>query len=230
MRLLITRPEPNASELALKVEALGHQTHIEPLMSVKFIEDETIDGDFSAIILTSQNTVKALVHQNSITKYLDTPVFAVGNTTTKAAKEAGFNQVFEGSGNVQSLLPEIIKQVSTGAFPILYPSGEDIAYDIGKDLELAGYTYVRQVLYKTVAATSFSDKLTNLIHYGELDGVILLSPKTSAIWASLITDNQNIVRQSPITAYCLSTAIAEPLKKIKNMPKRLLRNQILRIY
>src|SRR5690348_10603821 len=98
MRVLVTRPREEAEALALRLEPLGFEPVIEPLIEVRFPADATVDvAGAQAVVFTSANGVRALKTArggSSLPRTL--PVFAVGGTTAAAARAAGFHEVIEG--------------------------------------------------------------------------------------------------------------------------------------
>jgi uroporphyrinogen-III synthase len=61
MRLLVTRPEPDALKLGAVLEEMGHEATVEPLLSVSFDDAEPVDLDGAqALIATSRNALRAL--------------------------------------------------------------------------------------------------------------------------------------------------------------------------
>ena len=61
MRLLVTRPEPDALKLRAALEERGHEATVEPLLQVSFDDADPIDLDgVQALIATSRNGLRAL--------------------------------------------------------------------------------------------------------------------------------------------------------------------------
>ena len=61
MRLLVTRPEPDALKLRAALEERGHEATVEPLLSVSFDDTDPIDLEgVQALIATSRNGLRAL--------------------------------------------------------------------------------------------------------------------------------------------------------------------------
>ncbi len=61
MRILVTRPEPDASATGQRLEALGHQVTTEPMLQVEFLPiDPVAFTGAQAVIATSRNALRAL--------------------------------------------------------------------------------------------------------------------------------------------------------------------------
>ena len=92
MHVLITRPEPDASETRAQLEALGHDVSVEPLLR---IEPLPIDaGAFEgaqALIATSRNGLRALAaSERAAPRRSSIPIFTVGPGTAELARAQGF--------------------------------------------------------------------------------------------------------------------------------------------
>ena len=82
MRLLVTRPEPDALKLGGVLEEMGHEATVEPLLSVSFEGGEPIDLDSAqALIATSRNALRALKASPALAQARTLPLFAVGKAT-----------------------------------------------------------------------------------------------------------------------------------------------------
>lgn len=119
--LLILRPERGATATAKRAEALG----LSPLIRSLFkVEPRTWDAPdpalFDALLLTSANALR--YGGGAVGLYRELPVFAVGAATAQAAREAGFSNVVDGTGNAADVLRALGK---AGHSRPLHLSGED---------------------------------------------------------------------------------------------------------
>lgn len=119
--LLVLRPQPGASATAQRAVALGLTTLMHPLFAVEPVEWDAPDPAlFDAILLTSANAIR---HGGSgVAVYRDLPAFAVGAATAKAARDAGFNKIAEGSGDAADALHNL---ADAGYSCPLHLAGED---------------------------------------------------------------------------------------------------------
>lgn len=116
--VLILRPEPGASATAARAESLGLEPIVAPLFEVEPVAWEAPPTTlFDALLLTSANAVR---HGGSqLAQYRSLPVHAVGESTGKAAREAGFAVQTVGSGDVHDLLRQL-----PGSLRLLHLAGE----------------------------------------------------------------------------------------------------------
>ena len=99
MRLLVTRPEPDATRQAEILAAHGHEPVVAPLLLIEPATDVILDlGGAQALIVTSRNALRALSSHPDLALSLRLPFFAVGEATAKAATDLGFAKVTAGPG------------------------------------------------------------------------------------------------------------------------------------
>ena len=88
MRVLVTRPREDAAGLAEALTARGCEAVLEPLFHVEFMDTAALDlSGVHAFLLTSANGARALSRRD-VSREL--PVYAVGDATASAARDAGF--------------------------------------------------------------------------------------------------------------------------------------------
>src|SRR5450432_3147329 len=137
MRLLVTRPQPDAERTAAVLRAAGHQVDLAALLRIELIADVELGrGPWSALVVTSTNALRALESHPRRAALLVLPLFAVGRRTAAAARAAGFLDVTAAGGNVQDLV-ESLRQ-HQGADPLLYLAGQDRSHDLAGDLAADG--------------------------------------------------------------------------------------------
>lgn len=212
MRLLVTRAEPDALKLRATLEEMGHEATVEPLLSVAFVENPVIDLEgVQALIATSRNGVRALRNHPLRREAVSIPLFAVGRATADEARTLGFETVITGAGNAHALVNHIVSVVDPAAGLLLHLAGDRLAVDLAGDLEAQGFRVVEVVVYRTVAARFLSGDTIEQIAMGEIDGVILLSPHTAAVYASLVRKQGLGAYVRAMTHFCLSEAVARRL-------------------
>ena len=212
MRLLVTRPEPDALLLKARLEAMGHQAAVAPLLTVSFEDAEEFDlSEVQALIATSRNGLRALKAQNAHKIAALLPLYAVGRATANDAAALGFTEIVTGGGTVASLVPEIVASADPHAGVLLHLAGDELAGNLVDDLEQHGFRLLQPIVYRMVPAATFDDAIASQISASELDGVLLFSPRTAAIYASLIAHHDLASAIANLTHYCLSAAVARRL-------------------
>ena len=105
-RLVILRPEPGASATAARARAMGLEPVTMPLFKVEAVDWDAPDpGLFDALLLTSANAVRYAGERLRSLRQL--PVYAVGEATAAAAREAGFEIASTGDTRIERLLCSI---------------------------------------------------------------------------------------------------------------------------
>ena len=213
MRILVTRPEPDASALAGLLKALGHEVVVEPLLSVRDLAVPDLSFDkVQALVFTSANGVRAFARHYGTR---DLPVHGVGAATVAAAREAGFGEIHQSDGDVVSLAADLGKTCDPARGTLLHIAGSVVAKDLGELLSDQGFEVRREVLYEAVAAEAFSTETAADLVTGAIDAVVLYSPRTARIFAELITKEGLKPALASVQAFCLSDNVAKALEGLE---------------
>jgi uroporphyrinogen-III synthase len=216
MRLLVTRPEPDAMRQVERLAARGHEAVLAPLLAIETATEMPLELDGAqALIVTSRNALRALATHRELAASLQLPLFAVGEATAKAAAELGFTRVTSGPGTGEGLAQLIADALDPDAGALVHLAGETVAFDLKSALQAKGFTLRQPVLYRAVAATRLPESVLTLLNEGKLDGVILMSPRTAAIFAALVVRHEALTQASRLDCYCLSAAVAQAVEPLK---------------
>jgi uroporphyrinogen-III synthase len=105
-RLLVLRPEPGASATVERARKLGLDARSIPLFEIEPIEWEVPEvGNFDGLLLTSANALR--LGGDKLRELRGLPVYAVGDATADAAREAGFDVASAGDSGIERLLGSI---------------------------------------------------------------------------------------------------------------------------
>jgi uroporphyrinogen-III synthase len=216
MRLLVTRPELDAMRQVERLAARGHEAVLAPLLAIETATEMPLELDGAqALIVTSRNALRALATHRELAASLQLPLFAVGEATAKAAAELGFTRVTSGPGTGEGLAQLIADALDPDAGALVHLAGETVAFDLKSALQAKGFTLRQPVLYRAVAATRLPESVLTLLNEGKLDGVILMSPRTAAIFAALVVRHEALTQASRLDCYCLSAAVAQAVEPLK---------------
>lgn len=212
MRILVTRPQSDATTLQHRLEALGHDVVPEPLLHLSYDGTEPIElEDAQALIATSRNGIRALVQQRQTEAALKLPIFAVGPGTAIAARILGFELIVTGKGTARELVTEVTAHLDPAAGHIVHLAGDTLAFDLQGELAQHGFRVVSPVVYRMLPAKRFSTAGAYDIASGEADAVMLLSPRTADVWVSLVVQQGLAEYARRMLHVCLSPAIARRL-------------------
>lgn len=207
MRIAVTRPEEDAGPLTAKLEGLGHEVVMAPLLAI-IPRDNVIIPDLAwqAIAVTSANGVRALPVGHGLTRFR---TLTVGPQSLKAARAAGFTAEAHG-GDVHGLAAFIRAELDPRAGPVLYLSGSETAGDLEAQLTGAGFDCRRVVLYDAVPAATLG-AAGDALRHGKLDAVLLYSPRSAKIWRSLVAAAGCDAEAARLQHLCLSRNVAAAL-------------------
>jgi uroporphyrinogen-III synthase len=212
MRLLVTRPEPDALKLRAALEEHGHEASVEPLLTVSFEDGEpfALDG-VQALIATSRYGLRALKSHPLRGVARKLPLFAVGRATAAEGRALGFETVVTGAGTAEELVAHIVSVADPAAGLLLYLAGETLAGDLAGELETHGFRVLQPTVYRMRPVAALGEETVEMLAEGEIDGVILMSPQTATIYASLMRKQGLTSVARRLTHFCLSDAIARRL-------------------
>lgn len=201
MRLLVTRPIEDGETLKARLEALGHQVILSPLLAIEPCAGIEIPPEtYQAVALTSANAVRCLAGSAHLDGLRSLPVMAVGPQSAAAAREAGFTKITEAGGNGVGLARHMIATLDPQAGPVLYLSGLDTASDFTGLLEKGGLTARRIIVYAAKPITALAPEAT------DAQGVLLYSPRSARLWLDLA--RRHAIPADVMLHYCLSANIA----------------------
>ena len=210
MRLLITRPEPDATRSAQALRARGHEALVAPLLAMQTIETD-IAGSYNAVLMTSANAARALSAHPRAGKFTQLPAFTVGARSAGAARAAGFSEVVSANGALADLVTLVAARFAGSSARLLYLAGEERAGDLGGELAVYGIAVETVAIYRTVAAGRLSAELVQALSNGRLDGALHYSRRSVTTLLRLAEPNV-LNALLNLAHYCLSREVAAPLR------------------
>ena len=213
MRVLVTRPRPDADDTAAALIARGHEPVVAPLLDVTF--ETGVDLDLTgvqAILVTSANGARALA---SASTRRDLAVFAVGDASAAAARQCGFEEILSAQGNVETLADLVKTSLDPQNGPLVHVAGTVIAGDLAGALSRAGFGVRREVLYRAEPAGTLPETVEKHLSEGSLDAALFYSPRTAAQFVSLVAARGLAEYCNRVVALALSDAVAEKLGAVE---------------
>lgn len=205
--ILVTRPAEDSGPLAARLRALGFGVSVEPMLEIRWLDGPEPDVEnVQALLFTSANGVRGYARRTS---RRDRPVYAVGDATATAAREAGFAQVESASGDVYALAALVRQRCAATSGPLLHVAGTKLAGDLAGMLAESGFSILRETLYDAVPTGHLSDGTAAALRTGTLDAVLFFSPRTARSFVRLVNEAGLIDRCRTVDALCLSPAVAE---------------------
>ena len=212
MRLMVTRPEPDAQRTAEKLRQQGHQVTVAPVLCVETLPEATFGaGPFAAIVMTSANAARVVCAHPRRDELLGLPVFTVGRQTAEAARTAGFSTICSADGGFPELVRLIAAKLRLGGARLLYLAAEDRSGDLGKALAPHGIAVETVVIYRTVASPTLRRDLAAALA-GGLDGVLHYSRRSAQSFLLGAGTAGRLDDAVKLAHYCLSSEVAAPLR------------------
>lgn len=191
MKVWITRARPGADSTAARLTALGFTPVVAPLLVVRPLPAEIDLAGVDALTFTSINAVAAFAASSPSR---DRPVFAVGDATARAAREAGFASVRSADGDLTALAALIRKEAR--GLTLMNPTAAKPAGDLTALVDTAA-----RVLSVPVYETIETGKRPP----DAWDTVLIHSPRAALALAALGPTTE------PRFACAISAAAAAPL-------------------
>ncbi len=215
MRVLITRPEREATTLAAALGERGHAPVIAPLFHLQILRPP---AGFSAalsaaqaVLLTSANGARALAEASD---QRGRPILAVGDTTASTAEGLGFSAVASASGDGLALAELVREKLDPKSGPLVHVSGADIALDFAEALKPDGFEVYRFALYDAREETALPDSARAAIEGRALDAATFFSPRAADLFVRLVQEAGVSSALANVTAIAISPAAAAPLKTL----------------
>lgn len=208
--VLITRPEPGATETAHRVAAMGLTPVIAPVLEVVGASTTPRGLDrIAASLLTSRNAVApcpALCHER--------PVFTVGDATAGYAREVGFRDVRSASGNALALAALVAESLRPEAGPLFLPTGHQQGNDLAKDLRQRGFRVLRRVVYWARPAAVLPEEARAHLRKRDVSVVLFFSGETARHFVRLLRVAQLVDTVDSVDAVAISERATVALKDL----------------
>jgi uroporphyrinogen-III synthase len=211
MRLLVTRPEPDATRTAETLRARGHDVLVAPLLATLAIAAE-FAGPYDGVLMTSANAARALTAHRRRSELTRLPCFAVGGRTAEAARTAGFASTVSADGAFGDLVDLVTARFDRAA-RLLYLAGEDRAGDLAAEMAKRGIAVDTAVVYQAIAAEKLPAHLTEALRESALDGALHYSRRSVATLLTFARHSGAMNTIADLSHFCLSAEVAAPLRE-----------------
>jgi len=213
MAVLVTRPHPDDEATAAALRERGFEVLRAPMLRfepVKFSDDE--DAAYGAVIATSANALRAIAPQLAGSRLVKLPLFAVGEHTAAAAREAGFTLVITAKGDASALRDLVLASVKAKALkkasPMLYLAGADLARDLAGELGERGFTVVTQTTYRMVPLSGLPRETCDAFAANGVEAVLQYSRRSARAFLESVRAAGVEISALAIPQYCISAAVA----------------------
>lgn len=207
MRVLVTRPEPDASLTAERLRALGYEVLVAPLLETVFLNeplDKLHTGDF---VVTSRNGVRSLAALASEEIQQTRTLYTVGDATAALARELGFKQIRSAAGSVDHLVGLIGPARAGDKKSLIYVCGRDRKGRLEDKLREAGWRVDVAVRYLVENVDHFAPAILTAFEDQKIDAVLLYSNRTAEALKAFINRFELGHSTNLIKFFCLAKSI-----------------------
>ncbi|EUB97460.1 Uroporphyrinogen III synthase HEM4 [Rhizobium sp. CF080] len=211
MRVVVTRPESSARRTAERLRNLGHQPVLLPLTRAIHHPDAAaaaLAGPHAALAVTSAETLRVLsLLGERLTPFLGQTLYAVGETTAKAAEEAGFRNIRSGAGTGAELAELIAGYASTFDAPLLYLAGKPRSPKFEDGLRTNDVRFVTAEVYEMTPIAYDEVYIRSVLLEPPVDAVFLYSRENARLFCDFAAPH--LRELASVQFVCLSDNVAE---------------------
>jgi uroporphyrinogen-III synthase len=217
MAVLVTRPQPDNEATAAALRARGFEVLLAPMLRfepVAFRDDE--DAVYGAVIVTSANALRGLIPHLAASPLLTLPLFAVGEHTASAARNAGFGNVIPANGGAAALRDLVLSSVKTKqlkkASTLLYLAGADLARDLAGELGERGFTVVTHTTYRMAPVSSLPPETCEAFATNRIEAVLHYSRRSARAFLEAVRAGGVEISALAIPQCGISAAVASVMR------------------
>jgi uroporphyrinogen-III synthase len=207
MRVLVTRARDDARRTAEKLAARGHEAVLAPVIEIVPTGEPMPEGSYDALVVTSAHAGAALSRLGDKQK----PVFAVGERTADAAREAGFARVVAGEGDAPSLSGLIRSRLSPG-LALLHVAARHRKEEPAASLRAAGFVVRPWEAYEARAVQSLPPATIAALRAGQIGAALHYSRRSAGLFVRLAEQAGLASALRALPHLCLSADAAAPLE------------------
>ncbi|MGD2132448.1 MAG: uroporphyrinogen-III synthase [Maricaulaceae bacterium] len=185
--VLITRSQPGADETAARLEALGLEPVLTPMLEVVRL-DPPEPSDVQAILVASRHAADRLADWFTAASGSKPPVYAVGGATADAARAAGADQVVSAEGDSTALVARVRADLDPAAGPLALLRGVDVGADVAGALGDAGFEVIAHQVYEARAADRLSPEAAAALAAERVSAALFHSARGARAFAQAVRE------------------------------------------
>lgn len=209
MRLLLTRAVDDAARTREKLEAMGHQVMVSPVIEIVSTEASWPIGVVDAVVATSAHAFIKLPNGLSSEARRLLPLFLVGERTEAAARVAGFVGGPTVAKTAAALAQEF-RELAARPRRLVYLAGRDRKPDLEAAFADMGQAVDVVEVYGAHPCATPSQEAVRALQGNAVDGVLHFSRRSASLFVE-VTKKAGLDMGRP-THFCLSEDVAAPLR------------------
>lgn len=181
--VLVTRAEPGAGETAARLEVMGIEAVLSPMIALSLatpLPPLPLEGA-QGLLFTSANGVRFFTE---VSARRDLTAWCVGPATLEAARGAGFS-AHSAQGDADDLARLVIEEADPADGPLVHVANAAAAGTLAARLDAAGFEVRFVPLYRPDPARAFSETAARALSAHGLTGVLFHSAKGADAFAAL---------------------------------------------
>jgi uroporphyrinogen-III synthase len=211
LAVLVTRPHPDAETTAATLRAKGFTVRLAPMLRFEALPfQDDMDARYGAIIVTSANALRGI--ESHLARLSKLPLFAVGEHTASAARDAGFTRVISANGDAAGLRDSVLASVKAKevkkASTLLYLAGADLARDLAGELGERGFTVVTHTTYRMAPVADLPRDTCEAFAANEIEAVLHYSRRSARAFLDAARAAGVEISALAIPQCCISDAVA----------------------
>jgi len=209
--VLITRPEPGATETARRITALNRVPVIAPLMTIRRVSAELPDPrQLQAVLASSRNAVACLP-----STHRRLPLLAVGDATAERALRSGHSDVRSAAGDAKALAALAARLCDPRGAPLLLATGRGQGLDIEAALHKLGFQVVRHTVYAAEPVAALPEAALRSFLDRQLGAALFFSAETARVFVRLARDAGLVREVASVDALTIGRLAAEVLAPLQ---------------
>jgi uroporphyrinogen-III synthase len=213
MAVLVTRPHPDDEATAAGLRARGFEVLLAPMLRLEPIAfHDDMDARYGAVIVTSANALRSIEPHLTESRLLKLPLFAVGEHTAAAARDAGFSKVIAAKGDATALRDCVLASAKAKelkkASPLLYLAGANLARDLAGELGERGFTVVTHTTYRMIPVSSLPPETCDGFAANRVEAVLHYSRRSARAFLEAARTAGVEISALSIPQCCISDAVA----------------------
>jgi uroporphyrinogen-III synthase len=180
--VLITRPEPGATQTAARVSALGLAPLVAPLLFIHRTDQVSrLPAGVRATLLTSRNAIAGCP-----LACRDLLALAVGHATAVCAADAGFKRVETADGDAVALAALVERTLRHGDGSLFLPTGRGQGGELAASLRARGFHVHRRVVYEVLPVAAMPIAAERHLRLREVRAAMFFSAETARHFVCLV--------------------------------------------
>lgn len=204
-RVLVTRPEPGASETVRRLEDMGFRPIKLPLQETRTlaVDDLAVRNDIAAVAVPSPSAIRH-APRHLLERWTGLPCFAVGAATAGVARGAGFSDVLAAEGDAASLADMVVRRRPAG--PVAYICGRVRRPVFEETLAAAGISVGIVETYDTLPLGHDAETVDSVLGSDAIDYALVLSANAAIFLVDVLEQSAGLFGNTVFL--CISARVA----------------------